>query len=94
MTTQQEYTEDLIDTDSMEVFAHMDQEQLVGTIRAMYFANKTGDMFSFQLFSKSLINAFYESAWEITEKKLQENNQYQGPFDYMYDVGHQHGDFL
>ncbi len=94
MTIHEEYAQDLIDTDVLEVVNSMDQEQIAGTIRAMYWANERGDMISLNIFAKSLTNAFFDKAMDITEKKLQENNQYQGPFDYMYDVGHQHGDFL
>ena len=94
MTIHEEYAQDLIDTDPLDVIANMDQDQIAGTIRAMYWANECGDMVSVNIFAKSLTNAFFDKAMDITEKKLQENNQYQGPFDYMYDVGHQHGDFL
>jgi len=94
MTIQQEYAEDLIDTDPVEVLAHMDMEQLAGTIRALYWANERGDMISVNLFAKSISNAFFEEAMGITEKKLNEANVYQGPFDQMYDMGHSHGDFL
>ena len=94
MTIHEEYAQDLIDTDPLDVIANMDQDQIAGTIRAMYWANERGDMVSVNIFAKSLTNAFFDKAMDITEKKLQENNQYQGPFDYMYDVGHQHGDFL
>jgi hypothetical protein len=86
MTIQQEYAEDLIDTDPLEVLA--------GTIRAIYWANQKGDMLSLNLFAKSISNAFFEEAMQITEKKLNEANVYQGPFDAMYDAGHQHGDFV
>ena len=94
MTIQQEYAEDLIDTDPIEVFSHMDQEQLVGTIRALYWANQKGDMLSLNIFAKSISNAFFDTAMELTEKKLNEANVYQGPFDAMYDVGHSHKDFF
>jgi hypothetical protein len=94
MTIQQEYAEDLIDTDPVEVLAHMDMEQLAGTIRALYWANQKGDMLSLNLFAKSISNAFFEEAMGITEKKLNEANVYQGPYDAMYDAGHQHGDFF
>jgi len=94
MTIQQEYAEDLIDTDSMEVFVHMDQEQIARTLRAMYWANQKGDMLSLNLFAKSLSNALFDTAMELTEKKLNEVNAYQGPFDQMYDMGHSHKDFL
>lgn len=94
MTIHQEYAEDLIDTDPLEVLAHMDQEQLVGTLRALYWANQRSDMLSLNLFAKSLSNAFFDTAMEITEKKLNEANVYQGPFDAMYDAGHSHKDFF
>ena len=94
MTIQQEYAEDLIDTDPVEVLAHMDMEQLAGTIRAIYWANQKGDMLSLNLFAKSISNAFFEEAMGITEKKLNEANVYQGPYDAMYDAGHQYGDFF
>lgn len=94
MTIQQKYAEDLIDTDSLEVLNHMDQEQLAGTLRALFYANEKGDMLSLNIFAKSLSNAFFDTAMEITEKKLNEANVYQGPFDAMYDAGHQHGDFF
>jgi hypothetical protein len=93
MTTQEEYAQDLIDTDVLEVINSMDQEQIAGTIRAMYWANERGDMISVNIFAKSLSNALFEKAMDITEKKFQENNVYQGPFDEMYDMGHSHGDF-
>lgn len=94
MSIQHEHTEDLIDTDPLEVLAHMDQEQIAGTIRALYWVKQRGDIQSINIFVNSLTQAFYDTAWEMTEKKLNEANVYQGPFDYMYDVGHQHGDFL
>ncbi|CAB4127857.1 hypothetical protein UFOVP96_29 [uncultured Caudovirales phage] len=94
MTIQQEYAEDLIDTDPLEVFVHMDEDQVVATIRAMYWANQKGDMLSLNLFAKSLSNALFDTAMELTEKKLNEANVYQGPFDQMLDMGHSHGDFL
>jgi hypothetical protein len=94
MTIQQEYAEDLIDTDPVEVLAHIDMEQLAGTIRALYWANQKGDMLSVNLFAKSISNAFFEEAMDITEKKFQEANVYQGPFDEMYDMGHSHKDFF
>lgn len=94
MTIQQEYAEDLIDTDPLEVLAHMDQDQIAGTIRAIFYANQQGDMLSLNIFAKSLSNAFFDQAMELTEKKLNEANVYQGPFDQMYNVGHQHGDFF
>ena len=91
MTTQQEFTEDLIDTDPLEILNHMDQEQLARTIRAIYYQENTKQS---DVFVKSLVQFFYDTAWEITEKKLNEANVYQGPFDQMYDMGHSHGDFL
>ena len=94
MTIQQEYAEDLIDTDPLEVLAHMDQDQLANTIRAIYWANQKGDMLSLNLFAKFIRNGFFEEGMQISEKKLNEANVYQGPFDQMYDVGHQHGDFF
>jgi len=63
-------------------------------IRALYWANQKGDMLSLNLFAKSISNAFFEEAMGITEKKLNEANVYQGPYDAMYDAGHQHGDFF
>ena len=93
MTIHEEYAQDLIDTDPLDVIANMDQDQIAGTIRAMYWANERGDMVSVNIFAKSLSNAFFEKAMDITEKKFQENNVYQGPFDEMYDMGHSHGDF-
>jgi fructose-1,6-bisphosphatase len=94
MTIHEEYAQDLIDTDPLDVIANMDHDQIAGTIRAMYWANELGDMVSVNIFAKSLTNAFFEKAMDITEKKLQENNVYQGPFDEMYDMGHSHGDFI
>ena len=93
MTIHEEYAQDLIDTDPLDVIANMDQDQIAGTIRAMYWANERGDMISVNIFAKSLTNAFFEKAMDITEKKFQENNVYQGPYDEMYDMGHSHGDF-
>jgi len=93
MTIHEEYAQDLIDTDPLDVIANMDQNQIAGTIRAMYWANERGDMVSVNIFAKSLTNAFFDKAMDITEKKLQESNVYQGPFDEMYDMGHSHGDF-
>ena len=94
MTIHQEFAEDLIDTDPLDVIANMDQDQIAGTIRAMYWANERGDMVSVNIFAKSLTNAFFEKAMDITEKKFQEVNVYQGPFDEMYDMGHSHKDFF
>ena len=94
MTIHEEYAQDLIDTDPLEVLNHMELDQVAGTIRAMYWANKRGDMLSLNLFAKSLSNAFFDTAMEITEKKLNEANVYQGPFDEMYDMGHSHKDFF
>ena len=61
MTIQQEYAEDLIDTDPVEVLVHMDMEQLAGTIRALYWANERGDMISVNLFAKSISCLLYTS---------------------------------
>ena len=94
MTIHEEYAQDLIDTDVSEVINSMDQEQIASTIRAIYWANECGDMISLNIFAKSLSNAFFDKAMDITEKKLQENNVYQGPYDEMYDMGHTHMDFL
>jgi hypothetical protein len=94
MTIHEEYAQDLIDTDVSEVINSMDQEQIASTIRAIYWANECGDMISLNIFAKSLSNALFEKAMDITEKKFQENNVYQGPYDEMYDMGHSHGDFL
>lgn len=94
MTIHQEFAEDLIDTDPLEVFNSMDTDQIAGTIRALYWANQRGDMISVNIFAKSLSNAFFEKAMDITEKKFQEANVYQGPFDEMYDMGHSHRDFI
>ena len=94
MTIHEEYAQDLIDTDPLDVIANMDQDQIAGTIRAMYWANERGDMVSVNIFAKSLTNAFFDKAMDITEKKFQEANVYQGPFDEMYDMGHSHKDFL
>ena len=94
MNIHEEYANDLIDTDPLEVLSHMDQDQLAGTLRALYYANQKSDMLSLNLFAKSLSNAFFDIAMEITEKKLNEANVYQGPFDEMYDMGHSHKDFF
>ena len=94
MTIHEEYAQDLIDTDPLDVIANMDQDQIAGTIRAMYWANERGDMVSVNIFAKSLTNAFFDKAMDITEKKFQENNVYQGPFDEMYDMGHSYKDFF
>lgn len=94
MNIHEEYANDLIDTDPLEVLNHMDQDQLAGTLRALYYANQKSDMLSLNLFAKSLSNAFFDTAMEITEKKLNEANVYQGPFDEMYDMGHSHKDFF
>jgi hypothetical protein len=94
MTIHQEFAEDLIDTDPLEVFNSMDTDQIAGTIRALYWANERGDMISVNIFAKSLSNAFFEKAMDITEKKFQESNVYQGPYDEMYDMGHTHRDFI
>ena len=94
MTIHEEYAQDLIDTDPLDVIANMDQDQIAGTIRAMYWANERGDMVSVNIFAKSLTNAFFDKAMDITEKKFQEVNVYQGPFDEMYDMGHSHKDFF
>ncbi len=94
MNIHEEYANDLIDTDPLEVLNHMDQDQLAGTLRALYYANQKSDMLSLNLFAKSLSNAFFDIAMEITEKKLNEANVYQGPFDEMYDMGHSHKDFF
>jgi len=94
MTTQEEYAQDLIDTDVSEVIINMDQEQIANTIRAIYWANERGDMISLNIFAKSLSNALFEKAMDITEKKFQEANVYQGLYDEMYDMGHTHMDFL
>jgi len=94
MTMHEEYAQDLIDTDVLEVFNSMDQEQIASTIRAIYWANERGDMLSVNIFANSLSNALFDNAMDITEKKFQENNVYQGPFDEMYDMGHSHKDFL
>jgi len=51
-------------------------------------------MLSVNLFAKSISNAFFEEAMGITEKKLNEVNVYQGPYDQMYDMGHSHKDFF
>ena len=94
MTIHEEYAQDLIDTDPLDVIANMDHDQIAGTIRAMYWANERGDMVSVNIFAKSLTNAFFDKAMDITEKKFQESNVYQGPYDEMYDMGHTHMDFL
>jgi hypothetical protein len=94
MTTQEEYAQDLIDTDISEVINSMDQEQIASTIRAIYWANELGDMVSVNIFAKSLSNALFDKAMDITEKKFQEANVYQGPYDEMYDMGHSYKDFL
>ena len=94
MTIHEEFAQDLIDTDPLDVIANMDQDQIAGTIRAMYWANERGDMVSVNIFAKSLTNAFFDKAMDITEKKFQENNVYQGPFDEMYDMGHSYKDFF
>jgi hypothetical protein len=94
MTIHEEFAQDLIDSDPLEVINQMDLDQIAGTIRAMYWANERGDMISVNLFAKSLSNAFFEEAMGITEKKFQEANVYQGPFDEMYDMGHSHKDFF
>jgi len=94
MTIQQEYAEDLIDIDALEITDHMAMVQIAGTLRAMYWANKFGDKESFVIFAKSLTNEFFDTAMEITERKLDEANVYQDVFDQMYDMGHSHGDFL
>jgi nitrogen regulatory protein PII len=94
MTMHEEYAKDLIDTDVLEVVTNMDQEQLASTIRAIYWANERGDMVSVNIFAKSLSNALFDKAMDITEKKFQEANVYQGPYDEMYDMGHSYKDFL
>ena len=94
MTIHEEFAQDLIDFDPLEVFNSMDIDQLAGTLRALYWANERSDMISVNLFAKSLSNAFFEKAMDITEKKFQEVNVYQGPFDEMYDMGHSHKDFF
>ncbi len=94
MTIHEEFAQDLIDSDPLEVINTMDWDQIAGTIRALYWANERGDMLSVNLFAKSLSNAFFEKAMDITEKKFQEANVYQGPFDEMYDMGHLHKDFF
>jgi hypothetical protein len=94
MTIHEEFAQDLIDSDPLEVINTMDLDQIAGTIRALYWANERGDMLSVNLFAKSLSNAFFEKAMDITEKKFQEANVYQGPFDEMYDMGHSHKDFF
>jgi len=94
MNMHEEYAQDLIDTDPLEIINQIDLDQIAGTIRAIYWANERGDMLSVNIFAKSLSNTLFEKAMDITEKKFQENNVYQGPFDEMYDMGHSHGDFL
>ena len=94
MTIHEEYAQDLIDTDPLEITDHMAMDQIAGTIRAMYWANERGDMLSLNIFAKSLSNAFFEEAMNLTEKKLNEANVYQGPYDQMYDMGHSHKDFF
>jgi len=90
----EEYAKDLIDTDVLEVVTNMDQEQIASTIRAIYFAYELGDMLNVNIFAKSLSMALFDKAMDITEKKFQESNVYQGPYDEMYDMGHSYKDFL
>lgn len=93
MSMHEEYAQDLIDTDPLEIINQIDLEQIAGTIKAIYWANELGDMVSVNIFAKSLSNALFDKAMDITEKKFQEANVYQGPYDEMYDMGHSHGDF-
>ena len=94
MITQQELAEDLIDTDPVEVLNHMDQEQLAGTIRAIFWASRRTDMVSVNLFAQSIVNSFFEEAMNITEKKLNEANIYHSSYDEMLDMGHSYKDFF
>ena len=94
MAIHEEYAQDLIDTDPLEVLNHMDLDQIAGTLRAMYWSNERGDMLSLNLFAKSLTNAFFEEAMNITEKKLNEANIYHSSYDEMLDMGHFYKDFF
>jgi hypothetical protein len=94
MSMHEEYAKDLIDTDVLEVVTNMDQEQIASTIRSIYFAYELGDMLNVNIFAKSLSMALFDKAMDITEKKFQESNVYQGPYDEMYDMGHSYKDFL
>ena len=91
MNMQQEYTEDLIDTDPLEILNHMDQEQLARTIRAIYYQDNSTIQ---NVFVKCLVQDFYDTAWEITEKKLNEANIYHSSYDEMLDMGHSYKDFF